>query len=88
MIESELGDWRRTHYSNQLGSDLEESIVTIMGWVSTVRGHGNISFATINDKMGEIQIVAKKGSCPDNLIEDISKLNNLFKIYKDLVHQY
>ncbi len=74
MIESELGDWRRTHYSNQLGSDLEESIVTIMGWVSTVRGHGNISFATINDKMGEIQIVAKKGSCPDNLIEDISKL--------------
>ncbi len=43
MIESELGDWRRTHYSNQLGSDLEESIVTIMGWVSTVRGHGNIS---------------------------------------------
>jgi aspartyl-tRNA synthetase len=74
MVESELGDWRRTHYSNQLGSDLEESIVTIMGWVSTVRGHGNISFATINDKMGEIQIVAKKGSCPDNLIEDISKL--------------
>ena len=47
MIESELGDWRRTHYSNQLGSDLEESIVTIMGWVSTVRGHGNISFDLI-----------------------------------------
>jgi aspartyl-tRNA synthetase len=74
MAETELGDWRRTHYSNELISDLEESDVTVMGWVSSVRGHGNISFATIIDKIGEIQIVAKKGSCPDDVLENISKL--------------
>ena len=45
-----------------------------MGWISSIRGHGNISFATIIDKMGEIQIVAKKGSCPDDVLENISKL--------------
>ena len=45
-----------------------------MGWVSSIRSHGNISFATIIDKMGEIQIVAKKGSCPDDVLENISKL--------------
>ena len=73
MVETELGNWRRTHYSNQLRSDLEAD-VTVMGWVSSVRGHGNISFATIIDKIGEIQIVAKKGSCPDDVLENISKL--------------
>jgi len=74
MVETELGDWRRTHYSNELISDLEELDVTVMGWVSSVRGHGNISFATIIDKIGEIQIVAKKGSCPEDVLENISKL--------------
>ena len=74
MVETELGNWRRSHYSNELISDLEESDVTVMGWVSSVRGHGNISFATIIDKIGEIQIVAKKGSCPDDVLENISKL--------------
>ena len=74
MLESELGDWRRTHYSSELGSELDKSDVTVMGWISSIRGHGNISFVTINDKMGEIQIVAKKGSCPDDVLENISKL--------------
>ena len=74
MVETELGNWRRTHYSNELIPDLEKSDVTVMGWVSSVRGHGNISFATIIDKIGEIQIVAKKGSCPDDVLENISKL--------------
>jgi aspartyl-tRNA synthetase len=74
MVETELGNWRRTHYSNELTSDLKESDVTIMGWVSSIRGHGNISFVTIIDKIGEIQIVAKKGSCPDDVLENISKL--------------
>jgi len=60
MIETELGEWRRTHYSNILEPSLTGTDVIIMGWVSSVRGHGNISFLTIIDRMGEIQIVAKK----------------------------
>ena len=74
MIETELGEWRRTHYSNNLDPSLTETDVIIMGWVSSVRGHGNILFLTIIDRMGEIQIVAKKDSCPDNVFETISKL--------------
>ena len=74
MIETELGDWRRTHYSSELDHDLDKSDVTVMGWISSIRGHGNISFATIIDKMGEIQIVAKKDLCPDDVFENISKL--------------
>ena len=74
MIETELGNLRRSHYSNDLSSDLEGKTVIVMGWVLTVRGHGNISFLTIRDKNGDIPIVAKKGDCPDEIREKISSL--------------
>lgn len=73
MIDTELGNLRRTHYA----ADLDPSIntqVTLMGWVLTIRGHGNISFLTLRDKTGDIQIVAKKGDCPDDVREKISSL--------------
>ena len=74
MIETELGNLRRSHYSNDIDSSMDGSHVTIMGWVLTVRGHGNIIFATIRDKNGDISIVAKKGDCPDEIREKISSL--------------
>jgi len=74
MIDTELGDLRRTHYSTDLDPSKEGSEVTVMGWILSVRGHGNISFITIQDKKGEIQIVAKKGDCPDEIREKLSSL--------------
>src|SRR3970040_1583803 len=74
MIETELGNLRRTHYSKELDPSKDGSDVTVMGWVLSVRGHGNISFVPIRDKLGEIQIVAKAGNCPDDIREKISKL--------------
>ncbi|MFB5606468.1 MAG: aspartate--tRNA(Asn) ligase [Candidatus Nitrosomaritimum yanchengensis] len=74
MIETELGTLRRSHYSNEINSSMDGSQVTVMGWVLTVRGHGNISFATIRDKNGDLSIVAKKGDCPDEIREKISSL--------------
>jgi len=74
MIQTELGSLRRSHYSDELGSSKDGIDVTVMGWVLTVRGHGNISFLTIKDKNGEIPIVAKKGDCPDEVREKLSSL--------------
>ncbi|EGG42594.1 aspartyl-tRNA synthetase [Candidatus Nitrosarchaeum limnium SFB1] len=74
MIKTELGTLRRSHYSNELNSSMDGSEVTVMGWVLTVRGHGNISFVTLRDKNGDIPIVAKKGDCPDELREKLSAL--------------
>jgi nondiscriminating aspartyl-tRNA synthetase len=74
MIKTELGTLRRSHYSNELSPSMDGSKVTVMGWVLTIRSHGNISFATIRDKTGDIPIVAKKGDCPDDLREKISTL--------------
>ena len=45
-----------------------------MGWVVTVRGHGNIVFATIRDKLGNIQVITKSGECDDDIREKLSHL--------------
>ena len=74
MIETELGEWRRTHYSKELDASMAGSDVTIMGWISSIRGHGNITFLTLVDKMGTIQVITKKGENPDDLVQSISKL--------------
>jgi len=74
MIETELGSSRRSHYSDELNSSMGGTEVTVMGWVLTVRGHGNISFVTLQDKNGSISIVAKKGDCPDEVREKLSTL--------------
>ena len=76
MIGTELGDLRRTHYSNELNASLDGQNATVMGWVLSVRGHGNISFLNVQDKNGQIQIIAKKGNCPDDIREKISKLKS------------
>jgi nondiscriminating aspartyl-tRNA synthetase len=74
MIETELGTLRRSHYSNEINASLDGTQVIVMGWVLTIRGHGNISFATVRDQNGDLSIVAKKGDCPDEIREKISLL--------------
>ena len=76
MIETELGSLRRSHYSDEINSSMDGTQVTVMGWVLTVRGHGNISFATIRDKNGDISVIAKKGDCSDEIREKISALKS------------
>ena len=39
MIETELGNLRRSHYSDQINSSMDGVEVTVMGWILTVRGH-------------------------------------------------
>lgn len=60
-----MGSIRRTHISSDLGPDRDGEEVVVMGWVAAIRSHGNIAFATIYDRAGPIQIVAKKGTCSD-----------------------
>ena len=74
MIGNELGDLRRTHYSLELAALSEGTKVTVMGWILSVRGHGNIVFASIRDKLGNIQVIAKSGECPDDIQEKLSSL--------------
>lgn len=74
LKEEELGEWRRSHYSSDINSNSEGNIVTVMGWVSSIRDHGNIQFIMLRDKEGDLQIIAKKGQCLDDIYEEISEI--------------
>jgi nondiscriminating aspartyl-tRNA synthetase len=74
LREEELGQWRRTHYSFEINSSLNDKEVIIMGWVSGIRDHGNIVFIMIRDRYGDIQVIAKKSECTDELLDQIRQI--------------
>ena len=45
-----------------------------MGWVSSIRDHGNIRFLMIKDRDGFSQLVAKKNECSANVIGQIQQI--------------
>jgi len=45
-----------------------------MGWVASVRDHGNIQFIILKDMHGELQITAKKGECTDLLFQMVREI--------------
>jgi nondiscriminating aspartyl-tRNA synthetase len=72
LHEQELGNWRRTHYSKEIQPSLENKEVIIMGWVSSIRSHGNIQFLVIRDRQGDTQVTAKRGQCPDKVLDELT----------------
>jgi nondiscriminating aspartyl-tRNA synthetase len=74
LIEDDLGTWRRTHYSTNIDPSLRDQEVIVMGWVSSVRDHGNIKFIALNDRFGHIQIALKKKNCSRDLLDKIEEV--------------
>jgi aspartyl-tRNA synthetase len=72
--EVELDQWRRTHLSSDIRFCSENDDVIIMGWISSIRDHGNLHFIMVRDRIGETQVVAKKGECPDLVFSQIRYL--------------
>ena len=56
-MTDKLGDLRRTHNCNQLGSEDIDSEVVLMGWVQRRRDHGGVIFIDLRDREGITQIV-------------------------------
>jgi nondiscriminating aspartyl-tRNA synthetase len=69
LQEEDLRHWRRTHYSKEITLSVGDGEVVIMGWVASIRDHGNIQFIILRDMYGEIQITVKKSECSDSLFE-------------------
>src|SRR5688500_4826341 len=40
-----------------------------MGWVASIRDHGNIQFIILRDMYGEIQVTVKKRECSESLFQ-------------------
>ena len=67
LKEEDLGQWRRTHYSSEINPSMSEKEVVVMGWVASVRDHGNIQFIIIKDAQGEMQVTAKKSEVGEQI---------------------
>ncbi|MCY4490864.1 MAG: aspartate--tRNA(Asn) ligase [Thaumarchaeota archaeon] len=76
MLGTELGDMRKTHHSRDITPSMDGQEIVIMGWILSVRQHGNISFVTVRDRAGDISVIAKKGDCPEEIREKISSLKS------------
>ena len=70
LQEEDLKNWRRTHYSKEIAlSKAGDDEVIIMGWVASIRDHGNIQFIILRDMYGEIQVTVKKRECSESLFQ-------------------
>jgi nondiscriminating aspartyl-tRNA synthetase len=70
LQEEDLKNWRRTHYSKEIALSIGgDDEVIIMGWVASIRDHGNIQFIILRDMYGEIQVTVKKRECSDSLFQ-------------------
>ena len=74
IVENELGDWRRTHYSFQISDSLINKVVTVIGWISSKRDHGNVLFVQLRDRFGDVQILVKRKELSENIFESLKSL--------------
>ncbi len=74
IAEDELGEWRRTHYSFQISDSVINQVVTVIGWISSKRDHGNVLFVQVRDRFGDIQIVVKKKELNEGIFESLKSL--------------
>ncbi len=74
MVTSELGDWRRTHFTSQITPELEGEEVTVMGYVSAIRDLGGLKFFLLQDREGFLQITAPRGKVSEETLERIGQL--------------
>ncbi|OKY79030.1 MAG: Aspartyl/asparaginyl-tRNA synthetase [Candidatus Methanohalarchaeum thermophilum] len=73
-MEDDLGNWRRTHYSEELNADIEED-VTIAGWVHEIRDLGGVMFLIIRDRKGKVQVTLPEKKVKDKLMDKISEIS-------------
>ena len=73
MIES-LGDWQRTHYSEEIKPEMDGQEVIVMGWCRELRDIGKLKFIKLADREGFLQITAKEGVVSPKIFKKIETL--------------
>lgn len=75
-----LGDWRRTHYSVEVKSELDGQEVTLFGWVQEVRDLGGIRFIILQDREGTIQVTVPQKEVNHEVLSKSDALQKRYSI--------
>ena len=75
-----IGDWSRTHYTDEVKSDDDGKEVTLFGWVQEVRDLGGIRFIILQDREGTIQITVLRKKASSEVVSKSDLLQKRYSI--------
>ncbi len=75
-----MGDWRRSHYSADIGPELAGQEVLVFGWVHEIRDLGGLRFLILQDKTGQLQITIHRNKVAAELVEKAKSLQKQYSI--------
>jgi len=80
MKIDKMGDWRRTHYSSDIGPELDGQEVVVFGWVQEIRDLGGLRFLILQDKNGKLQITIHRHKVASEVVEKAESLQKQYSI--------
>ncbi len=80
MKTDKMGEWRRTHYSADIGPELDGKEVTVFGWVQEIRDLGGIRFLILQDMKGKVQITIHRDKAAGKVLKKADSLQRQYSI--------
>jgi aspartyl-tRNA synthetase len=80
MKQDQLGDWRRTHYSNEIKPELDGKEVIVFGWVQDIRDLGGIRFLILQDREGTLQITIPLRKVNQQIVKKAESVQRQYSI--------
>ena len=80
MKVDKMGNWRRTHYSADIGPELDGKEVLVFGWIHEIRDLGGLRFLILQDKTGKLQITIHRHKVPSEVVEKAEALQKQYSI--------
>jgi len=80
MKLDKMGDWRRSHYSADIGPELDGQDVLVFGWIQEIRDLGGLRFLILQDKTGQLQITIHRHKVAVEVVEKAESLQKQYSI--------
>lgn len=80
MVLDKMGDWRRSHYSSEIGPELDGQEIIVFGWVQEIRDLGGLRFIILQDKTGQLQITIHRHKVAADVVEKAESLQKQYSI--------